>query len=166
MRVITQPDGKKAASQRTEHEEEAELEDESSMQVDEIAGRPVTTTPASIYPRPSDSTVEKETQSRPRIEPSNALPRLDTSPSRKSQQTKSSVAGPATKKLRCSAAEKGFAGLMRATQPEEEAALEDMLKRQGLVMNRMIGDGNCLFRAVGTLSLSQDPPHRVVMVLL
>ncbi len=157
MRVITQPDGQKAASQRTENEEEeAEQEDESSMQVDEIAGCPVTTVPASInVPRPSDS-VEKETQLRPRIESSNALPHLDTSPSRKSQQSKSSAAGPATKKLRCSASEKGFAGLMRATQPEEEAALEDMLKRHGLVMNRMIGDGNCLFRAVGTLSGSSS----------
>jgi len=41
-------------------------------------------------------------------------------------------------------------GRGKATSPENEKAFEEDLRKIGLVIVRMRGDGNCLFRAIGT----------------
>jgi hypothetical protein len=52
-----------------------------------------------------------------------------------------------------------------ATLPEDESAFEEDLRRVGYQIKRMIGDGNCLFRAVGTVSIMAWKSSLAVSVL-
>jgi len=74
----------------------------------------------------------------------------------KEQETETSRGGIRKKAKKEFALDEGYnsadesTGRGKATSPENEKAFEEDLRKMGLVIVRMRGDGNCLFRAIGT----------------
>ncbi|KAL6075284.1 OTU domain-containing protein [Balamuthia mandrillaris] len=51
---------------------------------------------------------------------------------------------------------------LRPTSPQDELAFETFLKKQGLSVRRMKGDGNCLFRAVADQVYGDQEMHDII----
>ncbi|KAL6046972.1 OTU domain-containing protein [Balamuthia mandrillaris] len=51
---------------------------------------------------------------------------------------------------------------LRPTSPQDEVAFETFLKKQGLSVRRMKGDGNCLFRAVADQVYGDQEMHDII----